>query len=89
MALEKCPDCGKEISDTAEKCPNCGSTSLAKERSNANKGSGIITIVVLFFGMKYWGRVLFSSVWIFITFLVAVVVGGAFLGDFLYNQNRR
>ncbi len=24
MALIKCPECGKEISDKAEKCPNCG-----------------------------------------------------------------
>lgn len=24
MALIKCIDCGKEISDTAECCPNCG-----------------------------------------------------------------
>lgn len=24
MALIKCPECGKEISDKADKCPNCG-----------------------------------------------------------------
>ncbi len=24
MALIKCPECGKEISDTAKQCPNCG-----------------------------------------------------------------
>jgi len=24
MALVKCPECGKEISDTAKSCPNCG-----------------------------------------------------------------
>ena len=24
MALIKCPECGKEISDRAKKCPNCG-----------------------------------------------------------------
>lgn len=24
MALIKCPDCGKEISDKAPVCPNCG-----------------------------------------------------------------
>ena len=24
MSLIKCPECGKEISDSAEKCPNCG-----------------------------------------------------------------
>jgi len=24
MAIIKCPECGKEISDKAEKCPHCG-----------------------------------------------------------------
>lgn len=24
MALIKCPECGKEISDKAQSCPNCG-----------------------------------------------------------------
>ena len=24
MALIKCPDCGKEVSDVAPACPNCG-----------------------------------------------------------------
>ena len=24
MALIKCPECGKEISDKASACPNCG-----------------------------------------------------------------
>ena len=24
MALIKCPDCGRDISDTAVSCPNCG-----------------------------------------------------------------
>jgi len=24
MALIKCPDCGKEVSTSAESCPNCG-----------------------------------------------------------------
>lgn len=29
MALTKCPDCGKEISDTAPACPNCGRPNAA------------------------------------------------------------
>ena len=24
MALIKCPECGKEVSDKAQSCPNCG-----------------------------------------------------------------
>lgn len=30
MAIIKCPDCGKEISDRAEACPNCGCPIAAK-----------------------------------------------------------
>lgn len=26
MALINCPECGKEISDTAQRCVNCGYT---------------------------------------------------------------
>lgn len=24
MALIRCPECGKQVSDTAKACPNCG-----------------------------------------------------------------
>jgi DNA-directed RNA polymerase subunit RPC12/RpoP len=35
MALFKCPECGKEISDTAMSCPNCGApiAKLAKKKA--------------------------------------------------------
>ena len=44
MALIKCPECGKEISDKAKKCPNCGYSN--KKSGNVYK-VGIITIVVI------------------------------------------
>ena len=31
MALIKCPECKKDISDKAEVCPNCGAMMLKKE----------------------------------------------------------
>ena len=36
MALIKCYECGKEISDKAPSCPQCGAPKLVA----ANKGSG-------------------------------------------------
>ena len=36
MALIKCPECGKEISDTADKCIHCGCP-LHNENNNGNK----------------------------------------------------
>ena len=32
MALIKCPECGKEISDNASKCPNCGNPMYVKKK---------------------------------------------------------
>lgn len=45
MALIKCPECGKEISDTAKQCPNCG-YALKEDPSLVDKltseGKGVI-----------------------------------------------
>jgi len=41
MALIKCKECGKEISDKAESCPNCGN--VIKERT---KKTGTIVILI-------------------------------------------
>lgn len=43
MALIKCPECEKEISDTVKNCPNCG----YKFKKKINKIAIIILIVVL------------------------------------------
>ena len=37
MALIKCPECGKDVSDTAETCPNCGFTTKRKKESKNGK----------------------------------------------------
>jgi|GEM_PF-4087762 len=36
MALIKCPECGKEVSDKAAKCPNCG-MKIAEQGENKEK----------------------------------------------------
>lgn len=43
MALIKCPECNKEISDTAKRCPNCG----YKFPTNAKKNIMIIFVSIL------------------------------------------
>jgi len=35
MALIKCPECGKEISDRAAACPNCGFPIASKDIDNS------------------------------------------------------
>lgn len=45
MALIKCPNCGKEISDKAEKCPECGASFTAnsnvEEKMHSAEPSGL------------------------------------------------
>lgn len=42
MALVKCPECGKEISDTIKKCPNCG----YKNKKKLNKKKIVIICII-------------------------------------------
>lgn len=52
MALIKCPECGKEISDNAENCPHCGypikpKTPFDKKRIAGIAGVAIIALVII------------------------------------------
>lgn len=72
MALIKCPECGKEISDSAERCPNCGCTTKAGKTRAEQKGlgfSGLLAIGFLIVGMIliFTGHFLFG---------LPLVVGG-------------
>ena len=42
MALIICPECGKEISDTARSCPNCGYPITAKENEENLTTSAVV-----------------------------------------------
>lgn len=44
MALIKCPECGKEISDTATTCPHCGTITQHQKDLNAKSNIGNILI---------------------------------------------
>lgn len=43
MALIKCPECGKEISDTSVTCPNCG----FRLKLMSQKTKDLISIIVI------------------------------------------
>ena len=68
MALIKCTECGKEISDCAERCPNCGCTTKAGQDKAEMKGLGVsgmiglvlgvIGFIMLWNGNYFWGFVL-------------------------------
>ena len=47
MALIKCPECGKEISDKANKCPNCGCPTKNKKKKIIKYNKIIMPIAVI------------------------------------------
>lgn len=58
MALIKCPECGKEISDTAKVCPHCGYKKPLKNPLNVffythPRILGVILAVIIL-GIFYW-----------------------------------
>lgn len=51
MALIKCPECGKEVSDKAGKCPNCGcilerEKGMKVEKKEQKKSNKIVLLIV-------------------------------------------
>ncbi|MCL5036168.1 MAG: zinc ribbon domain-containing protein [Chloroflexi bacterium] len=48
MPLIKCPDCGKEISKSAEACPNCGKPNKSKPANIGCCGGCLVILAVLF-----------------------------------------
>lgn len=58
MALIKCPECGREISDQVKKCPNCGYP--IKKGLSAGKGLAILAgcIIVVAGGFIYYQKVI-------------------------------
>jgi predicted amidophosphoribosyltransferase len=63
MALIKCEECGKEISQKAKTCPSCGApvksignalADLQKASSGCSGCLGVAGLVALFFVAKYW-----------------------------------
>lgn len=77
MALIKCPECGKEISDKAIRCPSCG---YPIERNSDEKHAPLLTsfsvVLLLLFGVSMLflqlGWVI-NSILLIATFIFAVL----------------
>lgn len=57
MALIKCSECGKEISDKAKVCPNCGAkTNFAYKKSKDNKLTILVAIgfIIILVSLVFW-----------------------------------
>ena len=59
MALIKCPECGREVSDKAPACPHCGAPILSEfiekkvKKYKTTKYLDIITVAISLFAWKY------------------------------------
>lgn len=68
MALINCPECGKEISDTATSCPNCGRPLNTNGSQNQKV---ILTVEEKFKGALSGGRLAIGIISILLFVLVA------------------
>lgn len=68
MALIKCPECNKEISDKAKKCPNCGfpikrkKVRTLKKKKKSKNIFIVFTLAILFFFVGGIGGKIFFDV---------------------------
>lgn len=63
MAMIRCPECGKEISDKAKVCPNCGAPapSAVEKKENAKETAKIVAFRIFLFIVTV--AVIAAAVW--------------------------
>ena len=89
MALIKCPECGKEISDKAKSCPHCGFPIEQKDNPTTKEESGNPLVVIAARGSRgYQSFTISISVLLFIIcaagFVLSIIwITVPFFGIFL------
>ena len=76
MALISCPECDKEISDSANACPNCGRPIEKYTKSETRKIKGMINLyefIAIVFGLLGFISLVYPPLSI-IFFLIMIVV---------------
>lgn len=51
MALDNCPDCGREISATAKVCPHCGGKTRYARKTEDDKASSLVIGLFIVMGI--------------------------------------
>ena len=69
MALVKCTDCGKEVSENAETCPNCGNPVRLESKKLS---SAAITLIIIGGIFIAWGFL--ESIYLAIFGLIIILV---------------
>ena len=60
MALVKCPDCGKEFSNSALQCPNCGYRNINSKPQNKKTFIWIAIVIGIFFILRIIAGIMHS-----------------------------
>lgn len=96
MALIRCPECGKEISDSAQVCPNCGcktelgnQNDIMKTSVLADLGFTVLGIIcaILAFAAYYTGST-DVSVLLIISAAVLFIIGSVY-GRIIRKNNKK
>ena len=92
MAITKCQECGKEISDKAQTCPHCGAPveegAVSSKTAQSLKSGGIL-LIILSIIMEYSGMAEISSIPQLFIYLMAVGVVMVIFGLINDQKNKR
>lgn len=79
MALIKCPECGKEISDKAATCPNCGCPSIDKEEAERINDTTKGIVALFLCGLGFIMAIIINDGILllipFILFIISLILG--------------
>ncbi len=62
MALDNCPDCGREISATAKVCPHCGGKTRYARKTEDDKASSLVIRLFIVMGIFTFLSIVAGSV---------------------------
>ena len=62
MALDNCPDCGREISATANVCPHCGGKTRYARKTEDDKASSLVIGLFIVMGIFTFLSIVAGSV---------------------------
>ena len=90
MALIRCPECGKEISDSAQVCPNCGCKTELGNQNEIMKTSLLADIGFTVLGIICAYYTVSTDAFVVLIILAAVLfIIGSVYGRLIRKNNKK
>mgnify|MGYP000227759047 CR=1 FL=1 len=96
MALIRCPECGKEISDSAQVCPNCGcktelgnQNEIMKTSLLADIGFTVLGIICAIFAFVAYYTVSTDAFVVLIILAAVLFIIGSVYGRLIRKNNKK